>query len=197
MRWRLNPLAFLTQRASGYYNRAVEIGGVYLNYLLMNKDTEILSFSCSRDEFDEAECKEERWFTDSPEFGTDGYYAKCWMREEGHILLYKSGSNTFEIEPFSEYLACQVERLLHLDFVDYDLAFHHDRLISKCELSTSESIGLVKTHDVLPKGERSIASMLRFFRTIGAEEQFRRMCVFRCFDPEHRPAFGQFRSFSR
>ena len=28
----------------------------------------------------------------SPEFGTDGYYAKCWKREDCGIYLYKSGS---------------------------------------------------------------------------------------------------------
>ena len=28
----------------------------------------------------------------SPEFGTDGQYAKCWIRETDGIFLYKSGS---------------------------------------------------------------------------------------------------------
>ena len=40
----------------------------------------------------------------SPEFGTDGYYAKCWKREDNGIFLYKSGSAHYEIEPLSEYL---------------------------------------------------------------------------------------------
>ena len=44
----------------------------------------------------------------SPEFGTDGYYAKCWVREEDGIYLYKGGSDTYEIEPLSEFLACQL-----------------------------------------------------------------------------------------
>lgn len=43
----------------------------------------------------------------SPEFGTDGYYAKCWVREPDGIYLYKGGSDTYEIEPLSEFLACQ------------------------------------------------------------------------------------------
>ena len=44
----------------------------------------------------------------SPEFGTDGYYAKCWVREPDGIYLYKGGSDTYEIEPMSEFLACQL-----------------------------------------------------------------------------------------
>ena len=43
----------------------------------------------------------------SPEFGTDGYYAKCWVREPDGIYLYKGGSDTYEIEPLPEFLACQ------------------------------------------------------------------------------------------
>lgn len=243
-----------------------------MNYLLMNKNTEILSFSCIRNTFDEVECTELAWFstlrplgyhnlTDylsdrqapkhrkhiqallerygcddlegflnvthalslndtfwvkpevsdlcwedaslyqnefdelvsnaafdgrfgstslsstSPEFGTDGYYAKCWMREDDRIMLYKRGSNTFEIEPLSEFLACQVEQFLHLNYVAYDLAFYHDKLISKCALFTTESVGLVKAHDVLPRGKRSVSSILNYFRKIGVEDQFRRMCV--------------------
>lgn len=46
--------------------------------------------------------------TTSPEFGTDGNYAKCWQREGARILLYKSGSATYEIEPLSEFLASQL-----------------------------------------------------------------------------------------
>ena len=165
-----------------------------VNYILMNKDSAWLSFSCRRNEFDEVECSEHEWYTElrpwgyhnltdyltgrqapkhrkhitelleryncndlegflnvthalslndtfwvkpetsllkwddvslyrnefdelvaaaafdgrigstsfsttSPEFGTDGYFAKCWVRENGRIMLYKSGSATFEIEP--------------------------------------------------------------------------------------------------
>ena len=37
----------------------------------------------------------------SPEFATDGYYAKCWKREQDGIYLYKAGSATYELEPLS------------------------------------------------------------------------------------------------
>lgn len=52
----------------------------------------------------------------SPEFGTDGYYAKCWLREGERIELVKSGSALYQIEPLSEYLAGQLaERVCPID----------------------------------------------------------------------------------
>ena len=115
--------------------------------------------------------------TTSPEFGTDGYFAKCWVRENGQIMLYKSGSATFEIEPLSEYLSCQLAEKLRMDYVPYDIAYYHDTLISKCALFTSEKAGLAKAHDLLPKGERSVSAMLNYFTAIGSGDNFRRMCV--------------------
>lgn len=113
----------------------------------------------------------------SPEFGTDGYFAKCWVREGQDILLYKCGSDTFEVEPLSEFLAVQVAKKLCPDAVDYDLDFYHDHLVSKCRLFTSEQLGLVKAHDVLSQRERSISGILRRFEALGFGNAFRRMCV--------------------
>lgn len=113
----------------------------------------------------------------SPKFGTDGYYAKCWVREEGKIYLYKTGSNTFEIEPLSEFLASQLAQKICPESVSYDLDFYHNKLVSKCELFTSEAVGLVKAYDVLERNQRSVAEMLRYFESIGSGEEFRRMCI--------------------
>ena len=113
----------------------------------------------------------------SPEFGTDGLFAKCWVREEDGIFLYKSGSSTFEIEPLSEYLACQVARRLKLKQVEYDLAFYHGKLVSKCRLFTDERVGLVKARDLAGREEHTISALLRLFDSIGEGDTFRRMCV--------------------
>ena len=113
----------------------------------------------------------------SPEFGTDGYYAKCWVREESGIQLYKSGSAHYEIEPLSEYLASQLAAELCPGAVLYDMAFHHGKLISKCPLFTSERVGLAKASAVFGGMEKTIPELLRFFAEIGAENAFRRMCV--------------------
>lgn len=112
----------------------------------------------------------------SPEFTTDGYYAKCWKRESDGIYLYKAGSATYELEPLSEYLAAQISSILCPDAVPYDMRFHHGRLVSTCPLFTSESIGLAKTA-AITREERSISSLLEYFRSIGSEDAFRRMMI--------------------
>lgn len=113
----------------------------------------------------------------SPEFGTDGYYAKCWVRESDGIYLYKGGSNHFEIEPLSEYLASQLAERICPECVRYDLAIYHNRLISRCRLFTSEQEGLVKCSDLLPREKHSVRGLLAFFEEIDSGDAFRRMCI--------------------
>lgn len=113
----------------------------------------------------------------SPEFGTDGAYAKCWQRENGTAYLYKSGSDTYEIEPLSEYLATQVADILCRDNVKYELAFYHGRLASKCKLFTSERFGLVKLSALPVSNRRNPAAFLKFAEQYGSEDLMRRMFV--------------------
>ena len=110
----------------------------------------------------------------SPEFSTDGQYAKCWVRENDIIQLYKTGG-VFGMEPVSEYLASQLAACLCPEFVRYDLGFYHGELISKCPLFTSEQYGLAKAA-VLTK-DRTISGFLRYFESIGSGDAFRRMCI--------------------
>ena len=113
----------------------------------------------------------------SPEFGTDGYYAKCWRRENGGIFLYKSGSTHYEVEPLSEYLAAQLSSRLCPGAVPYDMDFYHDKLVSKCPLFTNEAVGLAKAGASFYGEERTIPELLAFFEGIGSGDAFRRMCV--------------------
>ena len=113
----------------------------------------------------------------SPEFGTDGYYAKCWIREESGIHLYKSGSAHYEIEPLSEFLASQLAVELCPHAVPYNMDYYHGKLISKCPLFTSEKAGLAKASAVFRGNKRTIPELLRFFSEIGSGDAFRRMCV--------------------
>ncbi|MBQ9662810.1 MAG: HipA protein [Oscillospiraceae bacterium] len=112
----------------------------------------------------------------SPEFGTDGYYAKCWVRDDEGIWLYKSGSGLYVIEPVSEYLVSQLARRICPNAVDYDLAVYHDKLVSKCALFTSETTGLAKAGAVF-RGEQIIPRLLDFCRALGCDDDFRRMCM--------------------
>lgn len=110
----------------------------------------------------------------SPEFSTDGQYAKCWVREGETIWLYKTGS-VFGLEPVSEYLAAQLAAAFCPDAVPYDLGFYHEKLISRCPLFTTEQYGLAKAA-VLTK-DRTISGFLSYFEHIGSGDAFRRMCI--------------------
>lgn len=112
----------------------------------------------------------------SPEFGTDGYYAKCWIRDEEGIWLYKSGSGLHVIEPVSEFLASQLAERLCPHAVSYDLDLHHGKLVSKCALFTNETTGLAKAAFVL-RGNQTIPRLLELCRSYHCEDDFRRMCV--------------------
>lgn len=110
----------------------------------------------------------------SPEFSTDGQYAKCWVRENDTVQLYKTGG-VFGMEPLSEFLASQLAAVFCTESVPYDLGFYHGALISKCPLFTSEQYGLAKAA-VLTR-DRTISGFLRYFESIGSEAAFRRMCI--------------------
>lgn len=110
----------------------------------------------------------------SPEFSTDGQYAKCWVREGSTIWLYKTGG-LFGLEPVSEYLAAQLAAQLCPEAVPYDLAIYHGTLISKCPLFTSEQVGMAKAATLTK--DRTIAGFLRYFEGIGSGDAFRRMCI--------------------
>ena len=130
--------------------------------------------------------------TTSPEFGTDGNYAKCWVREDEDIFLYKTGSSRYEVEPLSEFLASQLASILCPDYVDYDLGFYRGRLISKCRLFTAERYGLAKAAGIFSE-TRTIPVMLDYFEKLGSGDDFRRMCVLDAliFNPDrHYGNFG-------
>lgn len=112
----------------------------------------------------------------SPEFGTDGYYAKCWVRDADGIWLYKSGSGLHRIEPVSEYLTSQLAAQVCKNYVNYDLAVYHDKLVSRCALFTTEATGLAKASAVF-RGEQTMPRLLKACRTLGCDDDFRRMCV--------------------
>ena len=112
----------------------------------------------------------------SPEFGTDGYYAKCWLRDDAGIWLVKSGSGLHVIEPVSEYLVSQLAKYICPDCVDYDLEFYREKLVSRCALFTDERSGLAKAGSVF-KGTRTIPDLLAFCASLGSDDAFRRMCV--------------------
>lgn len=114
----------------------------------------------------------------SPEFATDGSYAKCWVRRKEGICLLKSGLTENGLEPFSEYYASQVAAGICKASVVYEAEIYHDRLVSVCPLFTSEKIGYLPAGRLLDdKRHDKVSYLLQYFSKLGLEDAFRRMLV--------------------
>lgn len=114
----------------------------------------------------------------SPEFGTNGAYEKCWVREEDGIYLYKRGSEGFKnsgLEPYSEGLASQVFVKMNAG-IPYYIVNYRKKPASKCKLFTNENIGFASYHTLRPN-DTNVVAMLKFYESIGCDEEFKRMLV--------------------
>ena len=104
----------------------------------------------------------------SPEFTTNGMLPKCWRRIDGKILLYKGGtegaSNTGN-EPYSEFYASQIAKVLEVDAIDYKLSKFKDRLCSTCELFTSKEVSFVPVGRIVRTG--GMTAVKEYYRSLG------------------------------
>ena len=117
------------------------------------------------------------------------------MLEYAKILAFgytKPAADTYELEPLSEVLASQIAAVLCPKAVRYHLDYNHGRLVSKCKLFTTETVGLVKAADVVGD-KRTIAELLPWFASIGGEDEFRRMCILDAVILNTEPAPWEFR----
>lgn len=110
----------------------------------------------------------------SPEFSTDGAYAKCWIKEGNEIYLIKAGSKD-GVEPYSEFLASQLANLICRYSVPYDIVVYHNKITGKCPLFTTEDIGFAPAWKFA--GGTNIQELLDFYKSIGCSEQFKEMLV--------------------
>ena len=94
-------------------------------------------------------------FRSSPEFTTNGMLAKCWKRENGKILLYKSGTEGF------------VAEAMGLNAVEYNLRKYDGRLCSVCELFTNKEVSFVPISRLVSKG--GINAVTDYYKKLGDE----------------------------
>lgn len=117
--------------------------------------------------------------TTSPEYGTDGSFAKCWIREGERIRMLKrgsSGARNAGLEPYSEFYASQLVKIFTDEFVDYGLRMHNKRICSVCDLFTSEDYGYLPYAAVDP-ASLTLKDVLRKMKEFGLEEKVKRMFV--------------------
>ena len=108
--------------------------------------------------------------TSSPEFTTNGMLPKCWRRIDGKIVLYKGGttgaSNTGN-EPYSEFYAYQIGKILGVNVVPYSISKWKDTLCSTCELFTSKDISFVPVGRIVRSG--GMKAVREYYSNLGNE----------------------------
>ena len=108
--------------------------------------------------------------TSSPEFTTNGMLPKCWRRIGGKIILYKGGtvgaSNTGN-EPYSEYYAYHIGKILGINTVPYSISKWKDTLCSTCELFTSKDVSFVPVGRIVRTG--GMKAVREYYKSLGSE----------------------------
>lgn len=108
--------------------------------------------------------------TSSPEFTTNGMLPKCWRRIDGKIYLYKGGTmgaaNTGN-EPYSEFYAYQIGKILGVNAVPYSLSKWKNTLCSTCELFTSKDVSFVPVGRIVRSG--GMQAVRAYYKKLGAE----------------------------
>ena len=108
--------------------------------------------------------------TSSPEFTTNGMLPKCWRRMDGKILLFKGGTmgaaNTGN-EPYSEFYAYQIGKILGVNAVPYGLSKWKNTLCSTCELFTSKDVSFVPVGRIVRSG--GMRAVKAYYKTLGPE----------------------------
>ena len=120
-------------------------------------------------------------FRSSPEFTTGGMLAKCWRRENGKVLLYKTGTEGFAnsgLEPYSEYYAYQVADAMGIDAIPYNLSKWKGKMCSTCELFTNLDFSYVSIGRMVT--ESGIEAVINYYKKLGAKyyDSFVDMVVF-------------------
>lgn len=116
-----------------------------------------------------------------PEFTTNGMLPKCWRRENGKILLYKGGTtggpNTGN-EPYSEFYAAQIAKIMGINAIDYKLSKWKATLCSTCELFTSKRYSYIPVGRIVRSG--GMNAVAQYYQSLGEEylKAFRDMLVF-------------------
>lgn len=115
----------------------------------------------------------------SPEYGTDGTFAKCWIRENEQIKLLKrgsSGARNAGLEPYSEFYASQLIQEFTRDFVNYDLRSRSGRICSVCDIFTSEEFGFLPYASLEP-GNSDYLSVIEKYESMGFGDFARTMFI--------------------
>ncbi len=106
----------------------------------------------------------------SPEFTTNGMLPKCWRRIDGKIQLFKggtSGASNTGIEPYSEFYAAQIAKILGINAIKYGLSQWKGILCSTCDLFTDIDHSFVPVGRIVTTG--GIKAVRAYYESLGNE----------------------------
>lgn len=87
----------------------------------------------------------------SPDSTSDGMLPKKWIRDVNNnkIYLIKAGSGPFEQEPFNEYIASQIFKLLDVvPYVNYNIIHENDKYLCSCENFITEHTEFISANNM-------------------------------------------------
>lgn len=103
-----------------------------------------------------------------PEFTTNGMLPKCWRRVDGTTKLYKGGtrgaSNT-GYEPYSEFYAYQIARIMNISAIPYGLSKWKGELCSTCDLFTSKQYAFLPVGRIVTAG--GMEAVRAYYESLG------------------------------
>lgn len=111
----------------------------------------------------------------SPEFATDGQFAKFWRKHDNGIYLYKAGREGSDREPINEYLASQVYVKMHAG-IGYGLTNNYKYITSICKLFNNEDMSYVPYKEI-GYGADDWKSIITFYADNNCLDGFRRILV--------------------
>ena len=135
-------------------------------------------------------------FTTSPELTTQGMLRKAWrFIEDNGIYLYKGGTEGFANsgnEPYSEYYASQIAKVMGIYDVEYDLENWKGILASKCEIFTDIDTSFIPIGRIVISG--GIKACLEYYENMGEDcaEFLKSMLVFDAVIYNEDRHFGNF-----
>ncbi len=137
----------------------------------------------------------------SPELSSEGSFRKCFIKEKtpgefgSDIFLYKRGHELGEgLEPYCEMIASQIAQIVSPgNTVSYSICSLHDKLASRCNLFTNETLGYASYAKISKTNSATLQNAFEFFEGIKAEQSFREMLVVDalCFNQDrHQGNYG-------
>ena len=105
-----------------------------------------------------------------PEFTTNGMLPKCWRRIKNSIKLYKggtSGASNTGYEPYSEFYAYQIAKIMGFNAIEYSLTKWNGLLCSACDLFTSKDYSFMPVGRIVTTG--GMKAVREYYEALGED----------------------------